>query len=211
MRTDDARTRRVETLATILLAVAAVATAWSTYQSAVWRGEQASHTSRSTAARIESSSASTRAGQLTQVDIATFTEWVDADVTGDTELAEFYEQRFRREFQPAFAAWMATEPRTNPDAPKTPFEMPEYRLAEADEAERLDAVAGAEAVAAADASRRADGYMLAVVLFASSLFFAGISTKVHSRRQREVLLGIGGLVFVSTVVWIATLPISLRS
>jgi hypothetical protein len=51
--------------------------------------------------------------------------------------------------------------------------------------------------------------MLAVVLFASSLFFAGISTKVNSVRQREVLLGIGGLIFVGTAVGIATLPISL--
>jgi hypothetical protein len=76
----DARHDRAELLATILLAVAAVATAWSTYQGARWRGEQAVETSMATAARIESSEASTRAGQLTQIDIATFTQWVDADV-----------------------------------------------------------------------------------------------------------------------------------
>jgi hypothetical protein len=211
MTRDDARARRVETLATVLLAVAAVATAWSTYQSAVWRGAQASHTRESTAARIQSASASGRAGQLTQIDVATFTEWLDADVAGNTELADFYRERFRAEFQPAFTAWIATDPRTNVDAPKTPFEMPEYRPAAIDEAERLDALAEAEADAAADASRRADGYMLAVVLFAASLFFAGISTKVHSVRQRGVLLVIGGLIFAGTAVWIATLPISWRA
>jgi hypothetical protein len=209
MRTEDTRARRVETLATILLAVAAVATAWSTYQSAVWRGQQASHTGKSTAARIEASSASTRAGQLTEIDVATFTQWVDADVAGDVELADFYRDRFRAEFQPAFAAWLETEPRTKPDAPKSPFEMPEYRLAEADEAQQHQVAADAEAQAATDASRRADRYMLAVVLFASSLFFAGISTKVDSVRQREVLLAIGGLILVGTAVGIATLPISL--
>ena len=42
----------VELLATILLAAAALATAWSTYQSTRWRGEQAADTSKSTAARI---------------------------------------------------------------------------------------------------------------------------------------------------------------
>jgi len=34
------REHRVELLATIILACAAVATAWSTYQSTRWRGEQ---------------------------------------------------------------------------------------------------------------------------------------------------------------------------
>jgi hypothetical protein len=69
---DETRQRRVELVSTVLLAAAVVATAWSTYQSVRWRGEQATATSRATAARIESSQASTQAGQLTQVDIATF-------------------------------------------------------------------------------------------------------------------------------------------
>ena len=80
----ERRRHRVELLATILLAMAAVATAWSTYQSTQWRGQQAADNSKASAARIESSEASTRAGQLTQVDIATFTQWVDAYVAGNT-------------------------------------------------------------------------------------------------------------------------------
>ena len=123
---DERRERRVELFATILLAVAAVATAWSTYQSTQWRGQQAVNTSKATAARIESSEAATRAGQLTQIDIATFVQWTDAHLAGNHELAEFYRRRFRPEFQPAFAAWIATAPFTNPDAPLSPFAMPEY-------------------------------------------------------------------------------------
>ena len=126
----DRRAHRVDLFATILLAVAAVGTAWSTYQSTQWRGEQAVNTSKATAARIQSSEASTRAGQLTQVDIATFIQWVDADVKGDEKLAQFYRKRFREEFRPAFAAWLAAEPKTNPDAPLTPFAMPQYRVAD---------------------------------------------------------------------------------
>src|SRR5262245_51968577 len=122
---EDPRHRRVDLFATVLLAVAAVATAFSTYQSTRWRGDQAQDAARATAAHIASSEASTRAGQLTEIDVATFTQWIDADVAGDTELATFYRQRFRDEFQPAFEAWIATNPRTNPDAPHTPFEMPE--------------------------------------------------------------------------------------
>ena len=131
-----------EWLSTLLLALAAVATAWSTYQSAQWRGEQAANTAKSTAARIDSSRASTRAGQLTQVDIATFVQWIDATVDGKPALARFYRERFRTEFQPAVAAWVATHPRTNPDAPKTPFAMPQYTVAQAAESKRLELLAG---------------------------------------------------------------------
>jgi hypothetical protein len=203
------RQHRVEVLSTILLAVAAVATAWSTYQSTGWRGDQAADYSKGTAARIESSEASTRAGQLTQVDIATFIQWVDADVSGKRRLARFYRRRFRSEFRPAFAAWAATNPRTNPKAPRTPFAMPQYKLAEAIQAERLNAAAGHHADDAGTANQRADNYVLAVVLFAVSLFFAGISTKLRAPRQREVLLALGWLIFLGTVIWVATFPVNL--
>ena len=98
MEAQDVRQNRVELLATLLLALAAVATAWSTYQGARWRGDQAAETGKATAARIESSEAATQARQLTQVDIAMFNQWVDATVAGAAELAAFYEQRFRGEF-----------------------------------------------------------------------------------------------------------------
>jgi hypothetical protein len=121
----------------------------------------------------------------------------------------FYRKRFRPEFRPAFAAWLATSPKTNPDAPPTPFAMPEYRLATAQQAARLNTLAGVNADSAGEANQRADDYILAVVLFAISLFFAGVSTKVRSLRQQEALLVIGGLLFVGTAVWLATLPATL--
>jgi hypothetical protein len=207
MDAESRRQHRVELLATILLAVAAVATAWSTYQSTQWRGEQALQAIKASAARIQSSSASTRAGQLTQIDIATFIQWVDASVAGKQDLARFYRRRFRHEFEPAFNAWLATHPRTNPQAPLTPFALPQYRVSEAVTSTRLNAVAGLHADAAEAANRRAENYVLAVVLLASALFFAGISTKLHSLRQREALLAIGWVIFLGTVVWIAASPV----
>jgi len=205
---EPARQHRVELLATILLAVAAVATAWSTFQSTRWRGEQTADYSKATAARIQSSEASTRAGQLTQVDIATFIQWVNASVAGDRKLADFYRRRFRAEFQPAFTAWLATHPRTNRSAPLSPFAMPQYRVAEAVKSQQLNTAAGTYADTAGTANQRSDNYVLAVVLFASSLFFAGISTKLRSLRQREVLLALGWAIFLGTAVWVATSPVS---
>jgi hypothetical protein len=209
MEADDRRARRIELLATVLLALAAVATAWSTYQSQRWRGEQASDSTKATAAHIESAQASTRAGQLTQVDIATFTQWVDADVSGDGDLARFYRRRFRKEFRPAFAAWIATSPLTNPTAPPSPFAMPQYRVAEAVQAERLNTAAGTHTDAAGEANDRAGDYVLALVLFAVALFFAGMATKLRSLRPQEVLLAVGWAVFLGTVAWVATLPMTI--
>ena len=208
MEGEAKRLHRVELLSTILLAVAAVATAWSTYQSTRWRGEQAADYSKATAARIQSSEASTRAGQLTQIDIATFIQWVNANVAGNERLARFYRARFRKEFRPAFAAWISTHPRTNPSAPLSPFAMPQYRVAEAEQASRLNAAAGVHADAAGQANQRSDNYVLAVVLFAASLFFAGISTKLRALGQREALLAIGWVLFLGTAVWVATFPVT---
>jgi hypothetical protein len=51
--------------------------------------------------------------------------------------------------------------------------------------------------------------MLAVVLFASSLFFAGISSKLQSVAARVVVLGLGCVLFLGTVIWVATSPVQL--
>jgi hypothetical protein len=47
------------------------------------------------------------------------------------------------------------------------------------------------------------------VLFASSLFFAGISTRLRSQTTRTVILGLGCVLFLGAVAWIATFPVSL--
>jgi hypothetical protein len=207
--TEEKRRDRIEVVATILLSVATVATAWSAYQSNRWNGEQAKATARGNAARIESTRASGVANRQLQIDVALFTQFIDAFAQEQTELADFYRARFREEFKPAFEAWAATKPRTNPEAPLTPFELPQYELAANEEAEELEATADAYAAEARRNIQRSSNYVLGVVLFASALFFAGMSTKLATPRLRVVLLGVGCAVFLGTLLWIATSPISL--
>lgn len=199
----------VEIVATIVLSIAAVATTWSSYQATRWNGEQTRASSRTNALRIEAARAQGLAEAQTQVDIATFIQWADATVTDNRELAEFYTERFRPEFRPAFDAWLATDPLTNPDAPPTPFAMDEYQLEATAEAERLDAETEVSSAAVRRNIQRSANYVLGVVLFAVSLFFAGMSTKLHGSGSRKVILAIGCLLFVGTAIWIATFPISL--
>ena len=198
--------RRLELFATVLLAVATVATAWSAYQARVWTGEQSQGYSRANATRADVNRTAALANRQVQIDVATFTQWVDAHAQGRAPLAAFYAARFRNEFKPAFRAWLATKPFTNRAAPKTPFAMPQYRLQAAARADRLESVADAASQGAKDANQHADNYMLAVVLFASSLFFAGLSTKLESRTSRVTLLALGWVMFLGAAIWIATFP-----
>jgi hypothetical protein len=199
----------VEVVATVLLALAAIATAWSSYQANRWNGEQAKAAARANALRIEAARAQGLAEGLTQVDIAMFFQWVNATATENEELADFYEARFRPEFQPAFNAWLATDPLTNPDAPPSPFAMEEYQLQARADSEQADAEAAEMAAAVLVDIQRAANYVLAIVLFAVALFFAGMSTKLRSRGTRTTLLIVGCLVFIGTAAWIATFPVVL--
>jgi hypothetical protein len=202
-------TNRTELVATILLAMAAVATAWSGYQAARWNGEQTKASARTNAIRIDAARAQGLGQAQKEVDVATFIQWVDAYAKRETELLAFYERRFRAEFQPAFKAWLATEPLTNENAPLTPFVMPQYQLAAEQEAAQLDAEAEVSAALVRANIQRASNYVLGVVLFSVALFFAGMSTKLTQPRFRVVLLSVGCAVFLGTLIWIATFPINL--
>ena len=140
--------------------------------------------------------------------MATFTQWVNAYAQKQTQLADFYFKRFRKEFRPAVDAWVATRPLKNPDAPLTPFAMPQYKLEARAESDRLDAQAELYAAQARRNIQRASNYVLGVVLFASALFFAGMSTKLTSLKLRVAMLAIGCAVFLLTALWIATSPVS---
>jgi hypothetical protein len=199
---------RTELVATVLLAVAAVATAWSGYQATRWNGEQAKASSRTNAIRIDAARAQGLAEAQKEVDVATFIQWVDAYAHRETELTTFYARRFRAEFKPAFEAWLATSPLTNADAPLTPFVMPQYELAAEEEAKRLDGEAEVSAAQVRRNIQRSSNYVLGVVLFSVALFFAGTSTKLTNPRLRAIAVGVGCVVFLGTLLWIASSPVS---
>jgi hypothetical protein len=204
------RRRALEIVSTVLLALAAVLTAWASYQASRWHGQQALATARGAAARVEATQAAGVANRQIQIDAATFMQWIDAYSRDETELADFYFRRFRDEFRPAVSAWIATEPLENSGAPLTPFVLEEYSPAALEEADRLEASAGLSTEDAKLDLERADRYVLCVVLFALSLFFAGISTRLRSTSAEVAILAVGCTVFLGALAWMATFPISLQ-
>jgi hypothetical protein len=199
-----------EVVVTVLLVVAALGTAWSSYQATRWNGEQAKAASATNAIRIDAARAQGLAEAQTQVDVATFIAWADANRSGQDRLADFYLDRFRDEFRPAFDAWLATRPLADPDAPPTPFAIDEYHVAAREHAASLDADAEASAGEVRQDIQRASNYVLTVVLYAVVLFFAGVSSKINDRRLRWILTGAGCIVLLGTISWITTFPISLQ-
>jgi hypothetical protein len=202
------RERRFEIIATVLLARTALATAWSGYQASLWDGIQSSNYTQASAARTEASQNHTEANQFRLADLSVFENFVDATLDGDTELANFYRQRFRDEFEPAFVAWIALDPFTNPDAPPSPLAMPEYRLADDQEAKDLNARAEAKFKEGEDANNYSDTYTAATLFFAAALFFAAISERFSYVRARASLLGMAVVGLIGGTILMATQPVT---
>lgn len=198
----------LEIVAAVLLALATIASAWSAYQSATWGGHEARTFAAATAHRIESTKAADLADQEMAVDRQMWVEWIKAYGSGQAQLADYYEKHVMSdELRTAFDRWKATDPLSNPDAPDSPFEMPEYRNVNMEKSDALEAQADEETTEAREAVERSDRYVLFTVLFASVLFFAGISTKFRARKVRLAVLLMGTLLFVASLVIVVMQPI----
>ena len=217
--------RRFELLEVIFLALAAILTAWSAFQSTKWGGVQADSYSRAGAARTESTRASARAGQLTAIDVDTFTAWVaavsaeqrdglDNGLAADgsyepvaARQSGFLYARFRPEFKVAVDAWLAERPLANPDAPPTPFATPEYQVAEDAHAAELEQQADAFAATARSANQTGDNYVMLTIMFTLVLVFVGLATKMDTLRARLFLHAAALITLVVSLIVVATFPI----
>ncbi|HJU97711.1 MAG TPA: hypothetical protein VJ644_07040 [Jiangellaceae bacterium] len=200
--------KRLEIFATALLALSALATAWSGYQASLWDGIQSSSYTQASAARTNASLRHTEANQFRLADLSVFSNFIDASVSGDTELADFYRTRFRDEFEPAYEAWIALDPLTNPAAPATPLAMPEYKLALEQEASDLTALAEAKFAEGEDANTFSDVYTASTLFFASALFFSAISERFEYRRARIALLAFACAGLIAGVAVALSQPIT---
>jgi hypothetical protein len=179
---------RFEIVATILLAIAALATAWSGYQSALWGGIQSSSYTQASAARVTANQRLTAGNQLRLADLGLLQAYLDARAQDLDDLAEFYEVRFRDEFKVAFEAWEELDPYNDPTAPPNPFVMPEYQLATEQESASLVTSAEAKFAEGEQANKNSDNFTLSTVMFAAVLFFAAISDRVQHSPSRIATL-----------------------
>jgi hypothetical protein len=203
--TPEARDRRVEMIAAVLLSIATVVTAWSGYQATRWSGVQAENYVTASARRTESVRTSNVANRQILVDVDVFLAWLDATRSGDDARAADLEVRMRDEFKPAFQAWLATG--TGDELPEgTPFGRPEYTLATVQEAARLEREATAAFDDGQEANQVSDNFVLAAVMLASVLFFSGLAGTLDSFRPQVILLVLGtGMLVVGSII-VVSLP-----
>jgi len=185
-----------EIISAFLLSFATVASAWCAYQSSRWNGVQTISFFEANNARSESIRKSNEAFQLAVIDVEAFTEFAVAYNVDNQQMMDFIMQRFRSEMKPAVEAWLATDPLNNPDAPPSPFAMKEYVSAAQVESDQLLMASEQKFQEARQANQTSDNYVLLTVMFASVLFFCGISTNFESFPIRGTLIVFAIIVYV---------------
>ena len=204
--TPERRKEISELIEIVILAIVAVATAWSVYQAARWEGRQAFLYSESTRLRIEADESATLGGQQRLLDVSTFNTWIEADALGQDEIADLYVERFSPEFREAFDAWLALDPLSNPNAPPGPSFMPEYRNDRIELAAALNDRARETFDEGTEARETADRYVRLTVLFATVLFLVAVSQRFTYHVVRLTANGIAAVLMLVALIGLFVLP-----
>ena len=207
MQEDPRFDRWIEFLSAAIMALAAICTAWCGYQAARWGGVQAVSFIEALAAQQNSIKQANQAVLIQSMHIDLFVEWTSAVSLGNKEQAEFLYKRFPPELKEAADAWLALQPETNLDAPPSPFAMKEYVLEQNKESADLSVEADGMFAGATKANQTSDNYVLLTVIFATVLFFSGISGKFKFRTVDLVVLIVAFVLFATGLVVMLSFPV----
>jgi hypothetical protein len=195
---------RIEIVQVIVLALVAIATAWSGYQATQWGGRQAQLYGQASTTRFAADAASTRGGQIVVADSSMFTAWLQARAAGDRQLQAVLVRRFSPEYRTAFAAWLRTDPFTDPSAPPGPGYMPGFSQPDLERAAALNDQASGLFAEGTDARETANKYVRDTVLFATVLFLIAVAQRFKERRIRiganALALGLLAYSLISVVI-----------
>jgi hypothetical protein len=201
----DRADRVVDIAAVVLISATVVLSAICGNQSGRWSGYATFLYNSASANRSRANEARDTENELRSIDIGIFVQYINAFQRNDTALAQFYQKRFRPEARPAIDAWSRMHPLKNPDAPPTPFTMPQYRGPLFAESRRLESLATADFTAAHSSEDTAEQFLLLTVIFAAVSFMAGICTKLGYPRHL-VVVTVGCAALLYGIVRLASLP-----
>ena len=204
--TSQSRLEVIEIIEALILALVAVATAWSGYQAAKWAGNRAEDYAKASRLRVTAEGLATLAGQERIYDSDTFNSWLTAKLDGKELAAEFFERRFRDEYRPAFAAWMKTGPFNNAQAPPGPIFMPEYHNAKHEQFLRLNKQAAEMAEQGTKSGETGDNYVRITVLLATVLLITAIGQRFHFKAVRVVFMILAFLLLCLPLARLLMLP-----
>jgi hypothetical protein len=196
----------VEVVEVILLAIVAVATAYSGFQAAKWDAEEAHRYGESSTLYTQAATERTAGVQVLAADAATFTAWLQARYDDKPALQRELEDRFSPEYKAAFDAWLKTDPFTNAAAPIGPAAMAEYHSRLADKADETTKEADLLFDSGHDAAHEAENYVRDTVLFAMVLFLVAMAQRFTRRSTRISMNVLAGIILVVVVTSLLRLP-----
>jgi hypothetical protein len=196
----------IEILEVVLLALAAIATAWSGYQAAKGDGQQSVLYAEAGVDRLQASTAAALGSQRLAADGAMFSAWLQARTANNPQLQAMLVRRFSPEYRTAFDAWLDTRPFTNPAAPPGPGFMPQYHNPQAEQAKQLNEQAAVAEEAGTEARHTAEEYVRATVLLALVLFLVALGQRFRVRGVRIATIVLAFGLFAYGIYDVATLP-----
>jgi len=204
--TSQVRFEVIEIIEAFILALVAVATAWSGYQASEWAGMRAENYATASRLRVTAEGLATLAGQERIYDSDTFNSWLAAKLDSKKEAADFFERRFRDEYRTAFAAWMNKDPFNNAQAPPGPIFMPEYHNAKHEQFLGLSKQAADVTDHGTKSGETGDQYVRITVLLATVLLITAIGQRFHFRAVRVVFMMLAFLLLCLPLWQLLVLP-----
>lgn len=200
------RQGQLELVLVIVLALTALASTWCAYQSQLWNGVQIVRLADAEIASQEARSQALMSIQRRTNDGLAVLHLMDAMQRNDTKASEAIRRRMQSPLAEAVEASLALDVMNNPNVPG-PLRMPQYVLVEEEHARQAQDRALELRGQAQAAGTHGDTYVLLTLLFASVLFFGGITGTFRSRRLRIGLAVIACVMFFTTVGFMATMPV----
>lgn len=209
----DAASRRkgrtpLEMVAVLLLGIATVATAWCGFQSSQWNGRETEESRTAALDRIEASRLYNVAAQKVAYDANVTGQYAAALAAGDERLISFIRDNLvRKDFLPYLTAW-ETAIRAGDAQAESPFDSKAYIDDQFGDSTKVTAQSDAALDRSDEASKNGDDYLLATLLTATALFFAGVTTSFSSRPARLALAALAAASLAAVAMRLASLPIA---
>jgi len=202
------RRGRFELVIAILLALTSLASTWCGYQASNWGSDQLLSQDAADSAERQAAEDTIVALQLRTFDGITMLSYWDAIRSGDEQSQQAHLARMRPQLRLAIEAALAEGVLTDPSV-AGPLQRPEYRLPEEDSARAGREEATRLRTSVQRAGRASADYVLLTLMFASVLFFGGVTSTLGSPRARKFLGGAALTIFLIALARLAFLPVSM--
>lgn len=206
----------LQLLVVILLGIVSVATAYTSFQAALYGGMQAAAYSKGGASQTEAESLYLEANQQYIQDAQILTRMTELSIemdSGDPALAELASAKFDTLVFTAVSPtlqdaidWSVAENDANPDEYVSPQDSEDYNLALFGAWDELDDESLALLADGDVYNSYGDRLTLNTVLMAITLFLLGIAAVLRNRRAQWILIGVGLGIFVIAGVLTTLVP-----